>query len=201
MDILHANFTATPPFDIFRQWLDKARETEPNDPEAMALATVGTDGMPAVRMVLLKSLEGDSFCFHTNMESRKGRDIMAHPVAALCFHWKTQQRQVRVEGDVEPLPDDVSDAYYKTRPGLSRLQAWASRQSEPLESREALEARVRGFAAKFGQSDIPRPPYWGGYRIRPRRIEFWQAGEGRLHDRFLFEKQPDGRWHAQRLNP
>lgn len=200
MDILHENFTATPPFDLFRQWLDKARETEPNDPEAMALATVAADGMPAVRMVLLKELDETGFCFYTNMESKKGNDLAAHAMAALCFHWKTQERQVRVEGPVEKLPADRGDVYFATRHPLSRLGAWASRQSRPLASRAELEARVKDYAAKFGD-DIPRPDYWGGYRVVPRSIEFWQAGAGRLHDRFVFTRDAAGLWTAQRLNP
>lgn len=201
MDILHKNFTTTHPFDLFRQWLEKAGETELNDPDAMALATVAADGMPAVRMVLMKELDERGFCFYTNMESDKGRALAANPVAALCFHWKSLQRQVRVEGDVEQLPSARADAYFASRHPQSRLGAWASAQSRPLDSRGELEDRVAAARAQYGDADIPRPSYWGGYRVVPRRIEFWQAGEFRLHDRFVFTRDGNEVWTATRLNP
>lgn len=188
------------PVELFKEWLETAKGSEPNDPEAMALATVGVDGRPSVRMVLLKGVDSDGFCFYTNMESRKGRELASKPVAALCFHWKSLLRQVRVEGDVETVPAPMVDAYFKTRHMLSRLGAWASRQSQPLESRDALVQRVAEFEKKFGEGDIPRPPHWSGYRVRPHKIEFWQQGDGRLHDRFLFTKTKDG-WDLTRLNP
>ncbi len=201
MDILHKNFTTTHPFDLFRQWLEKARESEINDPEAVALATADAAGMPAVRMVLMKELDAQGFCFYTNMESNKGRDLAANPQAALCFHWKSLGRQVRVQGQVQQLPSARADAYFATRHPQSRLGAWASQQSRPLKSRADLEARLHAAEKEYGDADIPRPPYWGGYRVVPDRIEFWQAGEFRLHDRFVFTPDADGVWTAQRLNP
>lgn len=201
MQILHEKFPQTHPFDIFREWLAAASQSEINDPEAMALATVGANGMPAVRMVLLKEIDETGFCFYTNMESKKGNDLAGHPKAALCFHWKSLQRQVRVEGTVEVLPAARADAYFATRHPLSRLGAWASAQSRPLDSRAELEARVEEYRQKFGDENIPRPPYWGGYRVLPSAIEFWQAGAGRLHDRFVFTPDGKGSWQAQRLNP
>ena len=201
MDILHENFTKTHPFDLFRQWLENARESEINDPEAVALATVDDAGMPSVRMVLMKELDALGFCFYTNMESNKGRDLAAHPVAAMCFHWKSLGRQVRIQGRVQHLPPERADAYFATRHPQSRLGAWASQQSRPLASRAELEARLTRAQAEYGEERIPRPPYWGGYRIVPQRIEFWQAGEYRLHDRFVFTPDDAGVWTAVRLNP
>ena len=201
MDILHDTFPTTHPWLIFGQWLEKARESEPSDAEAMTLATVGAGGMPAARIVLMKELDDTGFCFYTNMESDKGRDLVLHPVAALCFHWKSLQRQVRVQGRVELLPPARADAYFATRHPQSRLGAWASAQSRPLDSRADLLARVDAARARYGDADIPRPPYWGGYRVVPQRIEFWQAGEFRLHDRFVFTPDGAGGWTAARLNP
>jgi len=186
--------------ELFREWLNAASESEINDPEAVALATVSPDGQPSVRMVLMKGADDEGFRFYTNMESRKGHELAANPKAALCFHWKSLTRQVRVEGTVTSVPAWVSDAYFKTRHPLSRLGAWASAQSQPLESRAALEARVREYAEKFKGQDVPRPPHWGGYLLKPQRIEFWQQGEGRLHDRFVFAKEGEG-WTLTRLNP
>lgn len=188
------------PIVLFRNWLDIAKKTEPDDPEAMALATVGEDGRPSVRMVLLKEVDDKGFTFYTNMESRKGRELAQNPYAALCFYWKSQARQVRVEGKVETVPAPLVHAYFKTRHYLSRLGAWASAQSQPLASREELEARVRDLEKKYGTEDIPCPPHWSGYRTVPEKIEFWQQGEGRLHDRFLFTKTKAG-WNLTRLNP
>lgn len=151
-------------------------------------------------MVLLKGVDAKGFRFFTNMESNKGEQIARHPYAALCFHWKSLLRQVRVEGEVEVLPEADVDAYFATRHPLSKLGAWASRQSQPLETRADLEARVKDYEKKFAGQDIPRPPYWRGYLVVPQKIEFWQQGEGRLHDRFLFTKNNDS-WDLQRLNP
>jgi pyridoxamine 5'-phosphate oxidase len=178
----------------------EAYKTEPVDPEAMALATVGQDGRPSVRMVLLKSVDEDGFAFYTNMESRKGEELKANPQVALCFYWKTQSRQVRVEGKATILPPSEVDVYFKTRHYLSRLGAWASRQSRPLSSRKELEDRVKEFEQKFDGKEIPCPPHWAGYRIRAASIEFWQEGKGRLHDRFLFTRTDAG-WAMTRLNP
>lgn len=188
------------PIELFKEWLTEASETEPNDPEAMALATVAADGRPSVRMVLLKGVDNDGFRFCTNMESRKGRELGGNPHAALCIHWKTKHRQVRVEGKVAVAPPADVDSYFKTRHPLSRLGAWASKQSEPLSSRDELEERVRIYAQQFKGQDVPRPPHWGGYILAPEKIEFWMDGEGRLHDRFLFTRLKDG-WDVMRLNP
>lgn len=188
------------PISFFQNWLKEAQASEPNDPEAMALATVGAGGMPSVRMVLMKGVDQQGFRFFTNMESQKGQELAAHPRAALCFHWKSLQRQVRIEGRVEKLPAADADDYFKTRHPLSKLGAWASQQSRPLESRAVLEARVKEIEEKFQGIDIPRPGYWAGYLVVPEKIEFWQQGEGRLHDRFAFTRSGDG-WDVQRLNP
>ena len=189
------------PISFFQNWLADARQSEPNDPEAMALATVGENGLPSVRMVLMKGVDQQGFRFFTNMESRKGRELAAHPRAALCFHWKSLLRQVRVEGRVEKLPAADADDYFNTRHPLSKLGAWASAQSRPLDSREVLEDRVRAIEEKYQGQDIPRPPYWSGYLVVPEKIEFCQQGEGRLHDRFLFTRKAEDSWDLQRLNP
>lgn len=195
MEILRAEN----PITLFQKWLADAAQSEPNDPEAVALATVDDRGMPSVRMVLMKSADDKGFRFFTNMESNKGQQLAHNHNAALCFHWKSLLRQVRVWGRVETLTDAESDTYFQSRHPVSRLGAWASRQSRPLDSRATLEAKVAAYAEKFGD-DIPRPPHWGGYIIKPERIEFWQQGDNRLHDRFLFTKKNDG-WDLTRLNP
>lgn len=195
-----ADLKTTNPIDLFQQWLDAARITEPNDAEAMALASVGADGQPSVRMVLLKSVDEKGFLFFTNMESRKSHELAVFSRAGLCFHWKSKLQQVRVEGVAEWASDAEADAYFSTRHPLSRLGAWASRQSQELASRSELEERVKGFEKKFEGQEIPRPPHWGGWRIVPSKIEFWQQGEGRLHDRFLFTRTVGG-WRVVRLNP
>lgn len=188
------------PISFFQNWLGEAAASEPNDAEAMSLATVGADGFPSVRMVLCKGVDRQGFRFFTNAESRKGQELAAQPRAALCFHWKSLLRQVRIEGRVEKLPAEDADAYFKSRHPLSKLGAWASRQSQPMASREELEARVAEMAEKFKGQDIPRPPYWSGYLVVPEKIEFWQQGEGRLHDRFVFTRAGEG-WDLARLNP
>lgn len=188
------------PIELFREWLTEAAAKEVNDPEAMALATVGPDGRPSVRMVLLKGVDEQGFRFYTNLESRKAGELFHNRKAALCLHWKSLRRQVRVEGTVEQLPGEAVEAYFRTRHPLSRVGAWASQQSRPLESRAALEARVEEFTQKFKGQEIPCPPHWGGFIVRPDKIEFWQEGEGRLHDRFLFTRQEAG-WGLARLNP
>ncbi len=188
------------PLELFREWLKEATESEPNDPEAVALATVSADGQPSVRMVLMKGADDEGFRFYTNMESRKGGELAANPKAAMVFHWKSLLRQVRVEGTVKEAPVWETDAYFHTRHPLSRLGAWASRQSQPLESRAELEGRVREVAEKFKGQDVPCPPFWKGYILQPAKIEFWQQGEGRLHDRFVFA-QVAGDWTITRLNP
>jgi len=188
------------PISFFQNWLKEAEKSELNDPEAMSLATVGDGGAPSVRMVLLKGVDLAGFRFYTNGESRKAREISRNPAAALCFHWKALGRQVRVEGRLSKLPEAEVEAYFQTRHPLSKLGAWASRQSEPLESRAALEAKVAEYEKKFEGREILKPPYWAGYLLNPEKIEFWQEGKGRLHDRFLFTRKGGG-WDLQRLNP
>lgn len=190
------------PFARFAEWLARAAETEPNDPNACALATVrdGPDGpAPNVRMVLMKHFDARGFVFYTNHTSMKGRELAARPVAAMDFHWKALQRQVRVRGRVAPVSDAESDAYFATRPRESQLSAWASRQSEPLARRADFETRLAAFAARFRDA-VPRPPFWGGYRLAPQEIEFWEARPGRQHERELYT--PDGSgWRVTLLFP
>jgi pyridoxamine 5'-phosphate oxidase len=189
------------PFALFGAWLAEATAGEPHDPNAMALATVDETGLPDVRMVLLKGFGPDGFVFYTNLQSRKGRQLAAHPQAALCFHWKSLRRQVRVRGGVEPVTAAEADDYFASRPRLSRIGAWASRQSEPLESRFALETAVARYTARFGTGAIPRPPHWSGFRLLPVEIEFWRDGAFRLHDRRRFTRTLEGGWEAVALYP
>jgi pyridoxamine 5'-phosphate oxidase len=191
---------AADPIAMFGSWLGEAEAAEPNDPNAMALATVDADGMPNVRMVLLKGFDERGFVFFTNYESVKGRELLAHAKAALCFHWKSLRRQIRVRGDVSPVDAAEADAYFASRQRGSRIGAWASRQSRPLESRFALEKSVASYTAKFGIGEIPRPGYWSGFRIDPVEIEFWSNGAFRLHDRVRFTRAGDG-WEKTRLYP
>lgn len=194
-------FAGDDPFAIARNWLDEARATEPNDPSAIALATVDPEGLPNVRMVLLKDIEEDAFVFYTNFESAKGRELVASGKAAFVMHWKSLRRQVRVRGTVTRVDEATADAYYRSRPLQSRLGAWASRQSEPLASREALLAEVAKTTVTKGPSP-DRPPFWGGFRIRPVEIEFWADGTFRLHDRFRWTRDAqEGGWTIVRLNP
>lgn len=189
----------TDPFDRFRKWLADAEKSEPNDPNAMALATATPEGFPSVRMVLLKAWDEHGFVFYTNMESRKGGELIANPRVALLFHWKSLKRQVRIEGPAEPVSDEEADAYYHSRARTSQLGAWASRQSRPMASRATLIKRVAQYEAKY-LGTIPRPPYWTGTRVRPERIEFWQDKPFRLHDRFVFTRAGEG-WETVRLFP
>jgi len=188
------------PYGLFSEWLEDAARSEPNDPNALALATTDADGMPDVRMVLLKGADARGFVFYTNYESAKGAEILGSMKAAMCFHWKSLRRQVRVRGEVETVPDAEADAYYATRPRGSRIGAWASRQSRPLESREALEKVVEDYTNRFGDGDIPRPPHWSGFRVLPRSIEFWHDRPFRLHERIRFDRT-DGGWQKTRLYP
>jgi pyridoxamine 5'-phosphate oxidase len=176
-----------------------AVETEPNDPDAVSLATASPNGTPSVRMVLMKRLDTRGFSFYTNAESQKGRELAANPRAAMCFHWKTQRRQVRVEGQVRELPGDDADQYFRTRSRMSRIGALASAQSRPLATRAELETASQALAARY-PGEVPRPEYWRGYVLTPERIEFWQQGEDRLHDRMLFTLAEDG-WKKTRLFP
>lgn len=190
------------PFEVFGEWLDEARASEPNDPNAMALATVDADGLPDVRMVLLNGLDARGFVFFTNLGSAKGRELAGQPKAGLLFHWKSLRRQVRVRGPVERVSDAEADAYHATRPRQSRIGAWASKQSRPLASRAELEQAVAEREAEFGDREPPRPEWWSGFRIVPSAIEFWRDGAFRLHDRALFTREgPGGAWTRTRLYP
>ncbi len=190
------------PLDLFAEWFEEAKQSEINDPNAVAVASVGEDGTPSLRMVLLKDYDAKGFVFYTNYESRKGRQLRAHPKGALLFHWKSLRRQVRVEGDVEEVSGEEADAYFATRPRQSQLGAWASEQSRPLESRFALEKKVAKLAAKYGVGTIPRPPHWSGFRLRPRYIEFWKDGAFRLHDRVAYTREGlEDAWSTSRLYP
>ncbi|MGI8606003.1 MAG: pyridoxamine 5'-phosphate oxidase [Gaiellaceae bacterium] len=188
------------PMEQFARWFDEARALGPPLPEAMTLATSDADGRPSARIVLLHGVEASGFVFHTNYESRKGRELDANPWAALVLYWQPLGRQVRVEGSVERVSEQESAQYFRTRPRGGQLGAWASRQSEPIESREVLEERVRELGREHEGRKIPLPPFWGGYRLRPDRIELWQHGEDRLHDRFRYERR-DGGWTLERLAP
>jgi len=192
---------ATEPFALFSAWLREAEGSELNDPNAMSLATCTPGGLPSVRMVLLKGLDERGFVFFTNKESRKGGELLANPHAALLFHWKSLRRQVRIEGRVEEVTAAESDAYYATRPRLSRLGAWASSQSRPLSGRAELEAALAAADTRFPAGDIPRPDYWGGFRVLPEHVEFWHDMPFRLHDRRLFHAEPGGGWRSESLFP
>ena len=191
--------TATDPIAMFRKWLQEAEASEPNDANAAALATAAPDGTPSVRMVLVKQVDERGFCFYTNARSRKGLELAGNPRAALCFHWKSLRRQVRVEGPVTELPGDDADAYFHSRARESQLGSAVSHQSRPLESRKVLEEMVRQFGAEH-PGEIPRPQWWKGYAIRPERVELWVDGAHRLHDRFLFTRSETG-WTKVRLYP
>jgi len=185
-----------------RAWLQEALEAGIGEPNAMTVCTVRPDGTPNARVLLLRGVGEDGFRFYGNRESQKGRELAVFPHAALVFHWPALHRQVRVSGAVEPLPDAESDAYFATRPRGSRLGAWASPQSRPLPSREALDAAVADAEARFaGTDDVPRPPYWGGWRLVPREVEFWQGRPSRLHDRVRYVREESGRWRVERLAP
>jgi len=188
------------PFALFEQWFTEARAAEPNDPEAMALATADSGGNPSVRMVLLKGHGPEGFTFYTNVGSRKGGELAANPNAALLFHWKTLRRQVRIEGSVEAVATEEADAYYATRARDSQLGAWASDQSRPLDRRETLEARFAEVARRYDGQPVPRPPHWVGFRVKPRQMEFWKDGAHRLHERQTFVRE-DGSWSEGLLYP
>lgn len=190
------------PFALFAEWLTEAKKSEPNDPNAMALATADASGLPDVRMVLLKDLDQTGFVFYTNLESGKGGQLAENAQAALCFHWKSLRRQIRVRGQVEAVSEAEADAYFASRARDSRIGAWASKQSRPLESKFALEKAVAREAARFGLGEVPRPPHWSGFRIRPLKMEFWRDRPFRLHDRMFFDRPDLGStWTVSRLYP
>jgi pyridoxamine 5'-phosphate oxidase len=190
---------AADPVALFHRWMEEAARSEPNDPNAAALATATPEGLPSVRMVLIKQVDERGFCFYTNAESRKGCELTANPHAALCLHWKSLRRQVRVEGTVIELSAADADAYFHSRSRISQLGSAVSRQSQPLESREALEEMVHAFGLHYPE-EVPRPARWKGYAVQPESIELWADGEHRLHDRFLFIREGRG-WKKQRLFP
>ncbi|MDP3257788.1 pyridoxamine 5'-phosphate oxidase [Bosea sp. (in: a-proteobacteria)] len=190
------------PFVLFQSWFDEAKKSEPNDPNAMALSTVDAEGLPNSRMVLLNGRDGEDFVFYTNTQSQKGEELLGQPKAALLFHWKSLRRQIRIRGAVTVVSDEMADAYFQSRPRDSRIGAWASQQSRPLESRFALEKAVAIQAAKFGVGTIPRPPHWTGFRVSPVYLEFWRDGAFRLHDRVVFRRAQVGEpWVRARLYP
>lgn len=199
----NTDFTAPPdPMILFREWLALAEQHEPNDANAMALATVGAGGMPSARMVLLKDFNADGFVFFTNRESRKGEQLRSQSKAALCLHWKSLRRQVRIEGPVTKVSDAESDAYHATRPRGSQIGAWASQQSRPLADRKTLEDAVAKFEKHYEGKPVPRPPHWGGYRVAPLYIEFWQDRLYRLHDRVIYQRDtPQAAWQVERFYP
>ncbi|WP_420338581.1 pyridoxamine 5'-phosphate oxidase [Roseibium sp.] len=193
---------AEKPFELFDEWLEEAKTTEPNDPNALALSTVDPNGLPNVRMVLLKGFDETGFVFYTNLESAKGRELLSAGKAAMCFHWKSLRRQIRIRGEIVQVSAEEADEYYQSRPRGSRIGAWASRQSRPLESRFALEKEVAKYTAKFGIGEIPRPEHWSGLRLIPSEIEFWADRPFRLHDRVKFTRSsPSEPWSKERLYP
>ena len=189
------------PFQLFERWFAEAKASETNDPEAMALATADAAGNPSVRMVLLKGHGASGFVFYTNEQSDKGRDLAANPSAALLFHWKSLRRQVRIEGPVERVSDSNADTYFASRSRDSQLGAWASDQSRPLDRRDTFEARFEELKREYEGRDVARAPHWGGYRLTPRRFEFWQDRPHRLHERRLFLARPGGGWDEGLLYP
>lgn len=188
------------PFDLFGSWFELAKESEPNDPSAMNLATATPDGRPSSRMVLLKDFDTSGFVFYTNLESNKGQQLKANSQVALNFHWKSLRKQVRIEGIASPVTDAEADAYFQSRPRGSRIGAWASEQSRPMEGMFVLERRVAEFTAKFNIGEVPRPAHWSGFRVAPDLIEFWSDGKFRLHERIVYHLDGDS-WRTERLFP
>lgn len=189
------------PIVQFTRWFEQALAAAVPEPNAMTVATATRDAVPSARIVLLKGFDARGFVFYTNYEGQKGRELAENPVAALVFHWVELHRQVCISGAVEKVTAEESDAYFRSRPRGSRLGAWASRQSSVLRGRDELEARLTALIEEYGEGDIPLPPYWGGYRVIPASVEFWQGRPSRLHDRLRYTRQPDGSWRIERLSP
>ena len=190
------------PIQLFNEWLNEARATEINDPEAICLASADAEGKPSARMVLLKQVTENGFNFHTNADSRKGQDFAQNAQVSFCMYWKSTRKQIRVEGIIEEVSDAESNGYFTTRPIERQIGAWASSQSQPFDTRAEMDARIEKYTAEFADADnIPRPPYWKGYRIRPSSIEFWIGHEARLHTRFVYTKNAAGAWDATWLCP
>jgi pyridoxamine 5'-phosphate oxidase len=200
--LISGDFTeAHEPFGLFAAWFAEAVKSEPNDPNAMALATVDPSGLPDVRMVLLKGYDEQGFVFYSHIDSAKGRELAANPKAAILFHWKSLRRQIRIRGTVSSVTPDEADAYFATRPKQAQIGAWASKQSKPLESRMAFEKAIALNAAKFAVGDVPRPEGWSGWRVAPLSFEFWHDRPFRLHDRIEFKRDASGSWSKTRLYP
>jgi len=190
------------PFELFAAWMKDAEKTEPNDPNAMAVATVDAAGHPNVRMLLLKAVDSRGFVFYTNRESAKGLELAVHPYAALGFHWKTMRKQIRIRGPVSIVSDAEADAYFASRAKDSQIGAWASAQSRVMEGRWVFEKEIARYALKFGLAKVPRPPYWLGYRVTPLQIEFWRDRPFRLHDRLVYRRADENEpWRTERLYP
>jgi pyridoxamine 5'-phosphate oxidase len=192
---------ASGPIEQFRNWFDEALAADLHEPNAMTLATATPDGRPSARVVLLKGLDERGFVFYTSYEGRKGGELETNPYCALVFYWGELERQVRVEGRASRVSEDASDEYFGSRPRGSQLGAWASEQSRPVEGRGALEERLRGLEAEYEGREVPRPPFWGGYRVEPEVVEFWQGRENRLHDRLVYRRSDNGEWGRERLQP
>ncbi len=200
-EVLNHEHLDADPLRQFMRWFSDAESAAEPEAQGMVLATVDAEGRPSARMVLLRGLDSRGFIFYTNLQSRKAREMEANPHVALVFHWQKLERQVRIEGTIERAPDDVADAYFRTRPRGSQLGAWASPQSETISGRAELESRIAEIEARFGEGPIPRPLFWGGYRVVPARIEFWQGRVSRLHDRFCYLRQEGDNWSIVRLAP
>ena len=190
------------PIELFRVWMEEAKKTEPNDPNALALATSDKDNSPSVRMVLLKDFSKDSFTFYTNLNSQKGNELKSNPKAAMCFHWKSLLRQIRITGQIKKVSDKVADEYYNTRGYESRIGAWASKQSTILKNRDELLKSIEAFKQKYNdQSKVPRPDHWSGWNLIPSSIEFWLDGDNRIHERLKYDREETGSWIKSLLNP